>query len=104
MEINETCSECGAEAFSIVKNSGFGNSVKCEACGTLFRLKRVKERVEIWYYAFVLLVVTVSVLGGFLESALFSLFVICMWMALCFFTIVFLLSTFKNKRKLIKLA
>jgi hypothetical protein len=103
MEINETCSECGAEAFSIVRNTGFGSSVKCESCGTLFKLERVKNRAEIWYYALALFVVLVSILGGFLESPPFSLFVICMWVALGFFIIVFLLSTFKTKRKLMKL-
>lgn len=103
MEINETCSECGAEAFSIVRNTGFGSSVKCEACGTLFKIERVRERAEIWYYALALFVVLVSIFGGFLESAPFSLFVIFMWVVLAFFTVVFLLSTFKAKRKLIKL-
>ncbi len=104
METNEKCNECGAEAFSIINNSGFGNTLKCEGCGTLFKLEKIKHPSEKWFYLFILIVVAASILGGFIGSAFFSLIIICLWVALGIFTIVFLLATLKVKAKLVKLA
>ncbi|HEY0894690.1 MAG TPA: hypothetical protein VGE32_16630 [Cellvibrio sp.] len=104
MEANEKCSECGAEAFSIINNSGFGNTHKCEGCGTLFKLEKIKNPIEKWFFLFILIVVATSILGRFIGSAFFSLIVICLWVALGIFTVVFLLATLKVKTKLVKLA
>jgi hypothetical protein len=104
METNEKCNECGSEAFSIINNSGFGNTLKCEACGTLYKIDKIKNPNEKWFYLFILFVIGASVLGNFRGSAFFSLIIICLWVALGIFTVVFLLANFKEKTKLVKLA
>ncbi|WP_041522576.1 hypothetical protein [Gilvimarinus agarilyticus] len=103
MEIQDCCLECGSEAFSKVNNSGFGETVLCESCKTMFKVKKAVPKMAVYCYLMVVIVVVAIIVSNTFGVFIQDLTVIVAVVFWVFSSVFFLLFVYKEKRRLVRL-
>ena len=102
MEIQDCCLECGSEAFSKVNNSGFGETVLCESCKTMFTVKKAVPKIAVYCYLMVVIAVAAIIVSNALGVFTQDLMVIVAVVFWAFSSVFFLLSIYKEKGRLVR--
>ncbi len=103
MDNNEECLECGAFTLSLLKDEGFERLMKCEGCGTLYRLEKIKSKLVWLLITVVSIVLALTFASYFYKGHGFVLIVMTGWVVMGCTTILYLLSTLKVKGVLVRL-